>query len=94
MPTFKEQQEMLTTAQHQLAVWEALYKFIDENFIAHDGGNPKKAIAAHDCLVQVVPEDVLEGILQNLAKEKIEPLRGTIQQINNQEVVVMSKGDN
>ena len=94
MPTFKEQQKMLTEAQHQLAVWEALYKFLDENFIARNGNTPKKAIMAHDCLVQVVPEDTLEEILRSLAQEKIAPLQQAIVDINNQEVVIMSAGEN
>lgn len=94
MPTFKEQQSMLTEAQHQLAVWEALYKFLDEQFISRNGNTPKKAIMAHDCLIQVVPEDILEEVLKSLAQEKIAPLQQTIDSINNQEVVVMSAGDN
>lgn len=85
---------MLTSSQHQLAVWEALYRFLDENFIAHDGGEPKKAIMAHDCLIQVVPEDILEDILNNLSQEKIVPLQKAIKEINEHEVVVMPKGDN
>ena len=94
MPTFKEQQSILTEAQHQLAVWEALYRFLDENFIARNGNTPKKAIMAHDCLVQVVPEDTLEEILKSLAQEKITPLQQTIQSINDQAVVIMSAGEN
>lgn len=96
MPTtFKEQQEILTSSQHQLAVWEALYRFLDENFVAHDGGQPKKAIATHDCLVQIVPEDVIENVLKTLAQDRIIPLQGAINSINNQEVVVMpATGEN
>lgn len=94
MPTFKEQQKMLTDAQHQLAVWEALYRFLDENFIARNGNTPKKAIMAHDCLIQVVPEDTLEEILKSLAQEKIAPLQQVINSINDQEVVVMPAGEN
>lgn len=95
MATFKEQQELLTQAQHQLAVWEAVYKFVDENFIARDGGNPKKAIVAHDCLVQIVSEDTLEEVLKDLAQDKILPLQKTIQSINEQDMVIMpNEGDN
>lgn len=94
MPTFKEQQELLTTTQHQVAVWEALYKFLDEKFVAHDGGRPKMAIAANDCLVPVVPEDVIESVLKTLSEEKILPLKKALQDINNQDVVVMPAGGN
>lgn len=93
MPTFKEQQSALVDAQHQLAVWESLYKFIDENFIAHDGGPPKKGIAAHDCLVPVVTEDILEGVLQSVTREKILPLKTAIEAIMAQEVVIPRKGN-
>lgn len=93
--TFKEQQRALTEAQHRLAVWEALYRFIDENFIPRDGGNPKKAIMAHDCLVPVVPEDILEDVLKDLTQEKIKPIQMTIQKINDQEMVVIpASGEN
>jgi hypothetical protein len=95
LPTsFKDQQEQLTSAQHHKAVWEALYKFLDENFIAHDGGNPKKAIAAHDCLVQVVPEDVIEDVLRAIAQEKIQPIEKTMEKIMSQEVVILEKDGN
>lgn len=95
MPTtFKDQQKLLTEAQHQLAVWETLYKFLDENFISRNGSTPKKAIMAHDCLIQVVPEDILEEVLRIFAQEKIAPLQQAIQSINDQEVVIMSAGEN
>lgn len=94
MPTFKDQQELLTNAQHQLAVWEALFKFLDEKFVAHEGGKPQMAISAHDCLVPVVPEDVIEDILKSMSQEKIIPLKKALQDINNQEVVVMPAGGN
>jgi len=85
---------MLTQAQHELAVWEALYKFLDENFIARNGNSPKKAIQTHDCLVQIVQEDTFEEVLKTLTEEKILPLQQTIQSLNDQEVVVMPAGGN
>ncbi len=89
LPTFKEQQELLTSTQHSLAVWEALFRFLDEKFVAHEGGKPQMAISAHDCLVPVVPEDVIEDVLRSLSQEKIIPLKKTLQDINEQEMVVM-----
>lgn len=94
LPTFKEQQALLTSTQHELAVWEALFKFLDEKFVAHEGGKPQMAIAAHDCLIPVVPEDVIEDVLRALSQEKIIPLKKTLQDINDQEVVVMTTGEN
>ncbi len=94
MTTFKEQQKSLTNAQHSLAVWEAVYKFLDENFIAHDDPHPRKAIKANDCLVDVVTEDTIEDILQSIAKERIAPLQKIIDGIMGQEVVVLDKEDN
>ncbi len=87
--TFKEQQKALTESQHKLAVWEFLYKFLDENFIARDGGNPKKAIKAYDCLIEIVPEDIIEDVLQYLAEDKIAPIQQTIKTINDQEMVIV-----
>ena len=94
MPTFKDQQSLLTSTQHQLAVWEALFKFLDEKFVAHEGGKPQMAIQAHDCLIPIVPEDVIEDVLRSVSEEKIAPLRKALQDINNQEVVVMPAGGN
>ncbi len=94
MPTFKEQQQLLTEYQHKKAVWEALFRFLDDNFVAHDGGEPKKAIMVHDCLIQVVPQDLLEDILNSISKEKILPLQQALDQINNQEITVAASGGN
>jgi hypothetical protein len=94
LPTFKEQQQALTEAQHKLAVWETLYKFLDDNFLAHDEANPRKAIAARDCLVEVVGSDSIEDVLDTIAKERISPLKKVIEGILGQEMVIMDKDDN
>lgn len=92
--TFKDQQQLLTSTQHQLAVWEALFKFLDDKFVAHEGGKPQMAVQAHNCLTPIVPEDVIEEVLRAISQEKIIPLRKTLEEINNQEVVVMPAGGN
>lgn len=74
-------------------MWEALYKFLDDKFVAHDGGKPAMAIAVPDCLIEVVSQDTLEEVLSAISQEKILPLKSTLDQINNQEMVVMN-GDN
>jgi hypothetical protein len=86
MPTLKEQIAQLTVSKHRLAVWEALHAYLDGNFVARDGSQAQKALKVPDCMVEVVPEDVIEQILQSIGDGPIKELRATIDAIENREI--------
>lgn len=91
MPTFKEQQQALVQAQHELAVWEFLYSHLDDNYISKDGRTVERGLRVPGCLVDLVSEDTIDGILTNIGEEKIAKLRARIEEIENQELVIMEK---
>lgn len=86
MATFKEQQEKLTEYQHRLAVWEFLYHHLDTNYVSKDGRGVEKALRVPDCLVDVVPEDAIEDILQFIGSGPVADFREKIESIQNQEI--------
>ena len=86
MATFKEQQEKLTHSQHVLAVWEFIYSYLDTNYISKDGRNVEKALRVLDCLVELVPEDTIEEVLQFISEGPISEYRKRIDAIQNQEI--------
>lgn len=90
MPTLKEQIEALTTAKHKLAVWEAVYAYLDFNYMPKDSGGAQKAIRVADCPVELVPPDTIEEILQTVSDGPIKELRDEINQVESQEVVPVS----
>ena len=91
MPTLKEQLDTLTGLKHKLAVWEALYSLIDEQFIAKDGRAAQRAIRVPNCAVELVPEETIEDVLQAIGSGPIGELRKQIDDIENQEVVVLGE---
>ena len=93
MPTFKEQQEALVKAQHELAVWEFIYAHLDEHYISRDGRVVEKGLLVPGCLVGMVPEDTIDEILTAIGEEKVSSLRARVEEIENQELVVLDKED-
>ncbi len=89
MPTLREQNEKLVLLKHRLGVWEAVRDFLDTEFVSKDTGRPaKKAVKVEDCLVEVVPEETVETIIQEIGEGPISDLRAQINTIENQEVVL------
>ena len=91
MPTFKEQQEALVRAQHELAVWEFLYAHLDEHYISKDGRAVEKGLKVPGCLVPMVQEDTIDDVLTAIGEEKVSLLRVRVEEIENQELVVLDK---
>jgi hypothetical protein len=92
MPKLKDQIEGLTKSKHRLAVWEALASYLQEQFTGRDGRPAQKAIKVPECLVEVVPEETIESVLQAIGDGPISELRGEIAAIEDQEVLVISPG--
>lgn len=86
MPTLKEQLELLIAHQHRLAVWEAIFQYLDDSFISKDGRPPLKAIKAEGCSVEVVPEDVVEEILGSINEGPIKERKEQIADVEQLEV--------
>lgn len=93
MPTFKEQQEALVKAQHELAIWEFLYFHLDSNYISKDGRTVEKGLKVPGCLVELVPEDAIDEVLGLIGTEMIANLKTAVEEIENQELVVIDKED-
>lgn len=92
MPTLKESIDQLTKRKHRLAVWEAVSAFLDENFLSKDGRNAPRALKVPDCLIELVPEETIESVLQAIGDGPVCDLREEIAGIENQEVVILSGG--
>lgn len=90
MATFKEQMDYMVRLKHQLAVWEVLASYLDENFVSTDGRKQAKAIRVPGCVVEVVPEDTIVSIFQSLGYGPIHQLKTEIDMIESQEVVIIT----
>ena len=92
MPTLREQLEKLTSLKHRLAVWEAIYQLMDAQFITKDG-RKAQSIRVMDCPPEseMVPETVIEDVLQTIGEGPVAELRSQIQTIEEQDVVVIEK---
>lgn len=93
MPTLKESIDQLTRRKHRLAVWEAVSAFLDENFLSKDGRSAPRALKVPDCLIELVPEETIESVLQAIGEGPVADLQQEIMMIENQEVVILS-GEN
>jgi hypothetical protein len=91
MPSLKEQIAALTTAKHKLAVWEVLYAHLDSSYVPKDSGVVQKAVRVPDCMVELVPPEIIEEILQTLSEGPIKELQDEINLIENQELVLKRK---
>lgn len=90
MPTFKEQQEALVKAQHELAIWEFLYAHLDEHYISKDGRTVEKGLKVPGCLVPLASEDTIDEVLTHIAEEKVSALQELVADIENQELVTIT----
>jgi hypothetical protein len=86
MASFKEQLERLTVLKHQLAVWELLHAHLDSNYVPRDAGGPQKAIRVSDCLVELVPPEVIEEVMQELTSGPMAELQEAIKKIESMDV--------
>jgi hypothetical protein len=94
LPTFKDQQQKLVSAQHQLAIWEFLFSVLETDYVPRDGQpGAKKALRVPDCLVAIIPEDTIEAVIQEIAQGPIAKFKKEIDEINGQEMVILEKGD-
>ncbi len=86
--TLKQQLEELTKTKHRLAVWEALAAHLDDNFLSKDGRAAAKALRVPDCLVELVPEAVIEEIMMELGSGPVATLQKEINRIESQEIII------
>ncbi len=90
MPTLKEQIEERTRLQHRLAIGEAIHLLMSEKFLSKDGRTVTSGIRVTNCAVELVPEETIEDVLQNIGEGPIAEIRSLIDQIEGQEVVVLT----
>lgn len=90
MATLRSQVEELTRLKHRLAVWEAIHYLVDEKFISKDGRRAS-AIKVPNCAEEIVPEEVIDAVLQAISDGPIAELQGQIEDIENREVVVVGE---
>lgn len=89
--TLKEQIEKLASLRHRLAVWEALFAHLDENFVGKDGRSAPKAILAPGSTTEKVPEETIEDVIQAIGDGPISELRSQITEIENRQVIVLGE---
>jgi len=85
MSTLKEKLKELTLTQHQLAIWESMFAFLEDNFISKDGRDAK-LLRVPDSLQEIVPEEVIEDILEEMNNGPIQKLRARIEKIEATEI--------
>lgn len=85
--TVQEQIKALTEAKHRLAVWEAVFQYLDD-FISKDGRATQKAIRVPDCLVEIVPEDLVDEVLQTIADSHIKQFKQQIFDIEQRKLAI------
>jgi hypothetical protein len=88
MSTLKEQLAKRTYLQHRLAVYEAIYRWLDDNFIPRDGRTPAKALRVTDCLDEIVPEKAIEEVLQWLSSGPIAAFTNELSVLENSSIIV------
>ena len=89
MPTFKEQQRLLIQDQHRLAVWEMMFRYLEDNYISKDGRGAEKGIKVPGCIEDLVSQDTIEEIITSIAEGPIAQLRSNIDAIENMSIVQM-----
>lgn len=89
MPTIKDQISDLQRLKRRLAIWEAIHLLVDEKFIRKDGR--KVSGIKVDDSSDPVPEEEIEDVLQNIGEGPIAELKAQIEEIESQEVVVITE---
>lgn len=87
MPTLREHLHYLDELKHQLAVWEAAFSYLDDNFISKDG-REAKGIRAPGSLDELVAEGTIEGVMKVLSDEHILKLKTEIEALESQDLVL------
>jgi len=90
MPTLKDQIEERTRLQHRLAIWEAIFHLMSSRFLSKDGRPAPEGIRVPNCTIELVPEETIEDVLQNIGEGPIAEIQTLIDQIEGQEVVVIT----
>lgn len=96
MPTLKELQAAQVVLQQRVSVWESIADFLDSNFLSKDGQVAPKAIRAPGCIVDRVPEEQIEYVLQTIMEGPLAEIRGELEKLESQELnpsTKKSKGD-
>jgi len=91
MATFKERDAQRIELYHELAVWEHLYRYLDETFIQKDGRDVKAIVAPGRAKFingepdERVQDDTLDQILQDIESGPMKGLKDRIAKIENEE---------
>lgn len=88
MPSLRERIDELTGLKNRLSVWEALTSYLDDNFVSKDGRKAPKAIRSPGAQEEVVPEEMIESVMQAIGEGPITELREQIAVIENSEVII------
>lgn len=91
MPTLKDQIEERTKLQHRLAIWEAIHQLMSEKFLSKDGRPAASGIRVPNCVIELVPEEAIEDVLQTIGEGPIADIQSEINQIDGQEVITLAK---
>ncbi len=89
MSTFKDRLQELQGLKRRLAVWEAIHYLVEDKFITKDGGKVS-GIKIPDS-GDLVPEEVIESVLETIGDGPIAELKAQIEEIEEQEVVVITE---
>ncbi len=90
MPTIKDQLSERTCLQHRLAIWEAIHHVLTERFLSKDGRRASDGIRVPNCLIELVPEETIEDVLQNIADGPITELSKLLRELEEQEVIIFT----
>jgi len=66
--------------QHRLSVWEAVYDYLETTFMAKDGRGPK-ILRSPGCVEDEVRQETLDLVLQEIAEQKIGPIKSWLEKI-------------
>lgn len=89
MSTFKDRLQELQGLKRRLAVWEAIHYLVEDKFITKDGGKVS-GIKIPDS-GDLVPEEIIEDVLQAIGDGPIAELKTQIEDIELQEVIVITE---
>lgn len=88
MATLKELNDQVTALRLQLAVWESVEYHLQENYLSKDQRLAQKAIKVPDCLVELVPEEVINQIVSEIGTVYITSLRNKINELEGQPLTI------
>jgi len=84
--TFAEAAQQLEQDKHQLAVWFEVAGFL-KGLISNDGTDAAAGIKAEGCIQKIVPQSLIQDVVNYIEKEHIDSLTESIQALENFQVL-------